>query len=86
MENFPQYRKLSNGKNYYRIDNTEQLEEIQIVGSYWIVHTLHAKIHPERMMIRDLIDAADGHAEAITETDYKEFKNWCAQHLRQRSI
>lgn len=52
---FPQYRKLSNDKTYYRIHSTELFEEIMIIGEKAVLYTIEAKQYPEMLRIKDMI-------------------------------
>ena len=51
---FPQYRKLSNNKVYYKILNQREFDEIQIIGSKAQLFTTQAKQYPEILKIQDL--------------------------------
>ena len=67
---YPQYRKYLNGKNYFKIISTEELEEIHFNGSKCFVTTLKAKILPDRNLIYDLTFDHEKIAEKITEEEY----------------
>jgi len=59
---YPQYRKYSNNKSYFKILSATKFEEIQVLGTKATLHEFEAKILPDRNFIYDLI------------FDYK--KNW----------
>lgn len=66
---FPQYRKYSNNRNYFKIRSAEDFEEISFIGSKHIVRQHRATILPDRNLIQDLLhDPA--FAETITEEEY----------------
>lgn len=66
---FPQYRKYSNNRNFFKISSAEDFEEISFIGSKAIVRQYHAAILPDRNLIQDLLhDPA--FAETITEEEY----------------
>lgn len=71
--NFPIYRKLINGKSFYRIDAMDRLTELQQLGNRWLKHELHAKILPERLLISDILENENGQYENCTVEDF-EFK------------
>lgn len=52
---FPQYRKLSNEKVYYKIIDDRHFDEIQIVGSKAFYFSHIAKQYPEILRIQDML-------------------------------
>ena len=42
---FPQYRKLNNGKAYYKIVSENEFEELQITISWSIIHLIFTYTH-----------------------------------------
>ena len=72
---FPQFRKLANNKNYYRIDSNEKFEEVQIMGKYWWKSELQASIYPERLLIMDMLVCQD---QRWSVTDKEEFDGFLA--------
>jgi len=53
---FPQYRKLSNDKSFYKILSEKEFEEIQLVGSSTITTNTNATKYPEFIRIKDMLD------------------------------
>ena len=53
---FPQYRKYSNNKNYFKLINENEFIEISIIGSRIISHKHQVKIYPDRLLFNDLIE------------------------------
>ncbi len=68
-KDFPQYRKLSNNKSLYKIVSALHLQELQLLGTRWYMHELHARILPERNLILDLLATHEGY-EACTEEEF----------------
>lgn len=64
---FPQYRKLNNGKAYYKIVSENEFEELQIVGSKVIFHKFKVEQYPDLLRIKDMIDLNEGLFEMNTE-------------------
>ena len=66
---YPQYRKLSNNKSFYKILSEHSFEEIQLVGSSAITTNTNATTYPEILRIKDMLD---GFApfEISTEAEY----------------
>lgn len=72
---FPQYRKYSNNKKYYKIVSTSELEEISFIGNKAILHKITAKILPDRNLIDDLLNDIPNSCLIATEEEYiTEFK------------
>lgn len=55
VTDFPQYRKISNDKVFFRINNNRQFDEIQIIGSKARLHRVDAIQYPEILRIQDLL-------------------------------
>lgn len=64
---FPAYRKYKNNKNFFKIINENEFEEISFIGSKVIVTKHLAKILPDRNLIADLL-----HDSSFAETSNKE--------------
>lgn len=56
---FPQYRKYPNNKSYFKVLSPHSFEEIQVLGKYKFRMTFEAKIHPDRMLIQDMLEAKE---------------------------
>jgi tellurite resistance protein len=52
---FPQYRKLTNNKVFYRIDSKDEFTEVTLMGNRKIVHTVKAVQYPEKLRIMDML-------------------------------
>jgi hypothetical protein len=71
---FPQYRKYPNNRNFFKIINAGEFEEISFIGTKKIVVAHKAKILPDRNLILDLLhDPA--FAQTITEEEYQQELN-----------
>jgi len=71
---FPIYRKYKNNKRFYKIINSREMEELQIIGTKTVINHLIAKQHPEVMLINDLIENNGDFAVEITEEEYLRAK------------
>lgn len=69
---FPIYRKTANNKSYYKLDAADEMTEIQLLGSKFLVYELKAKILPERNLLQDLIENNAGHWLKIKEEEYQD--------------
>jgi hypothetical protein len=52
---FPQYRKLSNDKTFYKIQSDRLFEEVQLMGSKVFRYAVEAKQYPEILKIQDML-------------------------------
>ena len=69
---FPQYRKLVNGRAYYKIVDDHHFEEIQLIGSRKQVFVIHAMQYPEMLKIQDLLTCVNDIYQVITEREWLE--------------
>jgi hypothetical protein len=72
---YPQYRKYSNNKSFYKILSPNQFEEIQILGNKRTIHYFEAKILPDRNYIDDLTFNYENHWVICSEEEYEEIRN-----------
>lgn len=80
---FPAFRKLANGRSYYRIDAPDNMIEWQLMGERYMVHTHVARIMPERWLIKDVLELAVGRWEEISAEEFAAFEQECI-HRRTR--
>ena len=71
---YPQYRKYSNNKSYYKIISPEEFEEIQLLGGKITLHEFKAKILPDRNYIADLTFDYHNHWEVIEANEYEALR------------
>ena len=69
---YPQYRKYSHGKTYFKVLSATEFEELQIIGGNCTLHHIVARILPDRNYIHDLTINYQQHWEKITEKEYEE--------------
>ena len=70
---FPQYRKLSNHKSFYKIVSKEVFEEIQLVGTVSIKTKTTATKYPEILRIKDMLDGVSPF-EMSTAAEYQSYQ------------
>lgn len=66
---FPQYRKLSNGKTFYKIVDAKTFDEVQVMGSKRFVYTTIANQYPEMLRIKEMIELHEPY-ELSNENEY----------------
>ena len=71
QSDFPQYRKLSNNKVYYRIDSADEFTELTLMGNRKLLHTVKASQYPEKLRIMDMLQCA----EPFEISDENEFNS-----------
>ncbi len=52
---YPQYRKYSNNKHFFKITSASEFEELSFIGTQLVHHIFVAKILPDRNLIQDLL-------------------------------
>ncbi len=67
---FPQYRKYTNNKSYFKIISNTQWEEKQLLGSKVILNSFEAKILPDRNFLNDMLTNYGNHWIVIDEVEY----------------
>ncbi|MBI3517796.1 MAG: hypothetical protein HY062_00375 [Bacteroidetes bacterium] len=72
---FPTYRKYKNNKNFFKIINESEFEEISFIGSRVIVTKHLAKILPDRNLISDLLYDIGNTAELSNQEEYESYLN-----------
>ncbi|MFO0361044.1 MAG: hypothetical protein ACK500_04395 [Flavobacteriales bacterium] len=83
---FPQFRRWSNGKNYYHLISPEEMIEIQVIGGYWTEHHIHAAQYPEKLHIRDLLECVHDGIEQISEREFNGFLEECRTIRTRRDM
>lgn len=81
MNEFPQFRRYTNQKSYFKISASDSLLETQVIGQRFDTHQLKAKILPERNFIADLLTQAHEGIEVISEKEYLDFITYCKDQL-----
>jgi hypothetical protein len=71
--NFPLFRKLSNGKRFYKILSTNEFEEIQLIGSKSFKRKIHATQFPEMILIQDIIELVQPY-HLSSEEEFRQFE------------
>lgn len=81
--NFPIYRKYAGGLAFFEVLSKEEFRELKIIGRYFEVHHIRAKILPERVYIGDLINNQSGnYVNSDREEFYRELKACEMQRIR----
>lgn len=76
VTHFPQFRKLSNEKVFYRIRDERNFDEIQLIGTRAMWFSMEAKQYPEILKIQDLL----GLVEGVRPSSQEEFEALRKKH------
>jgi hypothetical protein len=69
---YPQYRKYKNNKAFFKITSEKEWEEIQVLGTKYILHFFTVKILPDRNFIYDMVFDYENNWVKIEEEEYQE--------------
>ena len=72
---FPVYRKYKNNKNFFKIINENEFDEINFIGSKTVVTKHIAKILPDRNFISDLLNDIGNTSELSNQEEYESYLN-----------
>lgn len=72
---FPQYRKVSNGKTFYKVLDDRTFLEIQIMGTKHFFYKVEAKQYPEMLKIKDILELVEPY-EMATEKEWMEMEKF----------
>ena len=64
---FPQYRKLTNEKSFYKIVDDRHFIEKQLIGKQVFIIEIEAKQYPEILRIQDMINCVEGFLLSVEE-------------------
>ena len=74
MIEFPQYRKLSNSKSFYCIEDERNFIEIQLIGKQVFRIKLQATQYPEIIKIKDML-ACEAPYLFSSKMEFDQFNN-----------
>lgn len=69
-----------------RIDSSVMMTEIRVLGAYYNVLQIHARILPERLLIEDLLHDEAGALETISEEEFDAFLEMCKTKKELRAF
>ena len=72
---YPTYRKYKNNKNFFKIINENEFEEISFIGNKAIIIKHLAKILPDRNFISDLLHDVGNTSELSNQKEYESYLN-----------
>lgn len=75
---FPQYRKLSNCKSYYRLNDEKSFDEIQLIGDQVVHFHIEAKQYPEMLRIKDMLEYQFEGIKSSTKMEFDTLLERCS--------
>ncbi len=67
---YPQYRKYLNEKSFFKITSSTEWEEIQIIGSKYVLTHFKVNIMPDRNFLHDMTFDYKENWKVISEEEY----------------
>ena len=80
---YPQYRKYTNNKAYFKIVSDKEWEEIRVVGDKHVIHSFVVKILPDRNLLHDMTFNYQRNWVEIMKSEYEEKKITAKSQSRQ---
>jgi hypothetical protein len=72
VNDFPQFRKLSNEKAFYHIINNETFTEVQLMGQKRFLHHVKAVQYPEKLRIMDMLSCTEPFEECSSQEYFEQ--------------
>lgn len=57
---FPIYRKTTDDRHFYRIEDVDRFTEVQVMGSRRFLYHVKAEKYPERLLVQEMIEGGNG--------------------------
>jgi hypothetical protein len=67
---WPQYRRMRDGRHVYRIESPDRFTELQRIGSRWVRHTVQVTMYPEMLRVREMLAGGDGLYGPMTASEW----------------
>jgi hypothetical protein len=71
---FPQYRKYKNEKSYFKVTSRTEWEEIQLIGSKYLLNHYTVKILPDRNLVHDMLFDYEANWIKIDANEYDSIR------------
>jgi hypothetical protein len=71
MKSFPIFKKYKNNQSFFKIKAPDEMIELKIMGKYFMLEKLKAKILPEYQTISDIVDNSFQNTEEISESEFE---------------
>ncbi|MGD1848095.1 MAG: hypothetical protein ACFB10_22090 [Salibacteraceae bacterium] len=81
-EHYPIFRKYPNGASFFRIDSPRLFTELKLTPSFFSLEQIQATIHPDRLLISDMVEMRSGYWEPSSEEEFAERLAWCEKNLK----
>ena len=81
--NYPVYRKYPHNRTFFKVLSEDEFEELQIIGRHYSIHSIKAKILPDRNFIQDLIFDFAIYWKEIKAEEYNEQMKNCEKTMKR---
>ena len=71
---YPLYRKYSNAKSYFKVENEREFTQLQQIGKRIMKQVVCAKQYPEMLFIRSLIEMSEPHIILSSKEEFDELE------------
>ena len=78
---YPLYRKYTDESTWFKINSSNEFEELKISGNYFSINLYKANILPDRNFISDLTCEIAG--VPVSKTEYEQQLSYCLENLKQ---
>lgn len=85
MATFPQYRKFSEHKTWFKIVSETEMQELKVLGEFYNYANFKAITFVDRNLISDMIFNLENHWEVITEYEFERNLENCQKNLQLRT-
>jgi hypothetical protein len=85
MHTYPQYRKFSHHKTWFKILSETEMEELKVLGKFYNHTSFKAQTFVDRNLINDMIMNVDNHWEVVNETEFIKELDHCKNTLELRT-
>ncbi len=67
---YPVYRKYSNAKSYFKVENEREFIQLQLIGKRVMKQVVHAKQYPEMLLVQSLIHMDEPHIVLSSKEEF----------------
>ena len=80
-QEYPLYRRTTDGRHAYRVESPTRFTEVQVVGNRRIVHHVTATAYPELLRIQEMVNGGEGRYLPMTVAEWDS--EWQGAHTNK---
>jgi len=81
-KSFPIYRKYEHERTFFKITSTATFTQLDIIGDGYMVYEFRVNVHPDRMLILDMIEMEGDAWLESSEQEYEGKMDYCVKNLK----